>query len=1072
MQKLQDAVSSGTPGRPLRLSSGQDPANRGLVRFKKVASMVCQWIAERGNLPHTLTKDECPWLLLTPQSLAKEFEKAELGHQVVAAPQQVRDWYQTLAKRANFDQGKLEAVPFQGLQHGGIEAVVGVLRCCISDVAPHEAAGLLGLPVIPTSDGRLITTGSTAVGNVLVTADVATVGFLTGGAAVCAHPLATPLLKPFARNADSAAQLCIRELNPAVMAELIRTSIPALCTKKGVVQWDASVGTPVSEAWVRMLFHWLEKQKTKVEVYSTSFTGIAILPTFTTKPGVHTYKSLLLAQELADCVLRRPLVSATDAAAGSNGGGGGGGGANDGNAATLPALTAGEAQAMGASHTRVLDLLVRIGVPVLQDEYEVPDACGVRTFAPQAAVEVLSRILKLSKQQKEFPLKLDFSWLKAPDVNALLKYFAAAGLAQDHLELLRSFPIFEVATPKAGEPRFVPIEGVHNVRLLPLFAPSVELDSGCFLKAKPGCEHLYQSLGIVPLLQNELYTNHIFPRFPTMTNDARLEAMTEVRMALPQLYAENKAFETVLRELAWVQVSTRSAHLYKCHELFDRSEMVFRDFFPDRVPPSTMASWVPFMLELGLQKKISRELALQCANRAAEQQDPVKGRYIIRHVVEQLEELCAGDEAEVNRFLDTFSALPLVAGYEVHVFGPPLTSVEQQARTEPLLPLNQVALKEDWLLCWTVRPVMAESVVVGYLTIAQRAAVTERLRIQPVQLPTMLDHLTTMCSLAERTPPTTASQRFTLKKAIGLCYEIIAQKVDSNPDMIRAALADKKCLLLDDAFAARDKLVFVSPSMLYFELDYVLTGFAYQFSLVDSSLSQLYAWRKVAGLLGVKQRPALADLTAMLVQVNGNSAQGRPLDADGVELVINVLKSIPDDTSPVLLGDVLAPDAHGRLAPINRLVLNDASWLQSRIDSTKLAIAHPRLAKIPVVSAGIELLSKAVREVLMPGFTPVAAPPNPKVDRWSNTLSSAWFREGLRRILGDRPGDTIQHADKLRAARMSVFQLANLRLSAVQELRSRFVLVRTGEDITIEAAGSKGLVDGAVIRFSDPFVCS
>jgi hypothetical protein len=51
-----------------------DPANRGIVRFRKIASLVCQWIAERGNLPHTLAKDQCPWLVQAPTSLQAEFE--------------------------------------------------------------------------------------------------------------------------------------------------------------------------------------------------------------------------------------------------------------------------------------------------------------------------------------------------------------------------------------------------------------------------------------------------------------------------------------------------------------------------------------------------------------------------------------------------------------------------------------------------------------------------------------------------------------------------------------------------------------------------------------------------------------------------------------------------------------------------------------------------------------------------------------------------------------------------------------------------------------------------------------
>ena len=556
-----------------------------------------------------------------------------------------------------------------------------------------------------------------------------------------------------------------------------------------------------------------------------------------------------------------------------------------------------------------------------------------------------------------------------------------------------------------------------------------------------------------------------------MTVDMRMQAMADVRLSLAQLCAEDPDFMTKLKDLPWVQLKTTDRRLYRCNELFDRNELVFRDFFPDRIPPRSMSEWVPFMIELGLQKQMSRTLALQCAKLAAEVGDPVKGRYIIRSVVEQLEELCQGDAGDVDRFLDEFTSLPLVSGYKVSIFGTPPTSAANGK--EPLLPLNQVALKEEWLICWTMRPVMADSVVTGYLSQTMRAAVTERLRIRPVELSEMLQHLVQMCALADETPPVTSSQKFTLRKAIGLCYEIIAQKADTNAEQIKDALAGKKCLMLDDVFTPTDAMVFVTSDMLYFDLKHVLSGYGYQFSLVDSSLSQLSAWHKLATLLGVRRRPLFADLQAMLhdirdaharrhqeLQQRGKVSNGR-LSSTQIELVVSILSAVPEDTSHADLQELLAVDDSGRMLQIKELVLNDADWLESRIDASKLAIASSRLSKIPTISAMIEPLSRAVHESLQPGFAPVPAPTNPKVERWSSTITSTWFREGVRRILSDRPGDTVEMSDKKSAARIAVYQLANLQLSAVNELQSKFVLARSGVDVTKEPLGSMGLVVGA-----------
>lgn len=494
MQNLNNlmAGSSGGGGRdvggqvrPLRSYSHEDPNNNGIIRFRKIAKLICQWIAERGNLPSTLTKDECPWLLLAPHSLSREFKKADEGLQVDALPQNVRVFYQKLAERLKFTASPLHQAPFNGLRDGGVEAVVGVLRYCTTGVAPHDAKALVGLPIIPSSDGMLVKTGTQTI---IVTSDVATVGFLTGGAAVCAHPLATPLLQPFARNAEAAKLLKVQELDTAVLGDVLRQSVPAVAGKDAnVIDWEPSTGTPVAESWIRMLFRWLDKHGAGAAVYSNDLKGLAIFPAFTITKGAYVYRSLLLTPQLAPCILRRPLgtsigVGSSRDAAKNN--------VTSGTTTTTGGGAAGavgdETPAMGASHTRVLDLLVRIGIPVLQDGYAVPEASQVKTFSPLATLEVMSSIIALGKKS---PLQLDFTWLKSADVDELLRYFAAAGLTQDSLELLRRLPIFELANPpKKQEPqkKFVSIEGLSNVRLLPLFAPKCDLNNaGCFLKAKP-----------------------------------------------------------------------------------------------------------------------------------------------------------------------------------------------------------------------------------------------------------------------------------------------------------------------------------------------------------------------------------------------------------------------------------------------------------------------------------------------------------------------------------------------------------------------------------------------------------
>ena len=44
-------------------------------------------------------------------------------------------------------------------------------------------------------------------------------------------------------------------------------------------------------------------------------------------------------------------------------------------------------------------------------------------------------------------------------------------------------------------------------------------------------------------------------------------------------------------------------------------------------------------------------------------------------------------------------------------------------------------------------------------------------------------------------------------------------------------------------------------------------------------------------------------------------------------------------------------------------------------------------------------------------------------------IASTWFRDGLRRLLGDRPGDSDAWRSELQHARVSVFRLADIQVS-------------------------------------------
>lgn len=64
-------------------------------------------------------------------------------------------------------------------------------------------------------------------------------------------------------------------------------------------------------------------------------------------------------------------------------------------------------------------------------------------------------------------------------------------------------------------------------------------------------------------------------------------------------------------------------------DVVDPVNKLFRTFFPSRVVPREMTSWLPFLRELGMKTEFDRAAFLVCARQAASEQDSVKGPALV-----------------------------------------------------------------------------------------------------------------------------------------------------------------------------------------------------------------------------------------------------------------------------------------------------------------------------------------------------------------------------------------------------------------------------------------------------------
>ena len=765
--------------------------------------------------------------------------------------------------------------------------------------------------------------------------------FLSRGKAVCAHPLAMPLLQPFLGDDAVSDKLQLFEFGAKAMAKLLAEILPAQCATESMVGWGGEVGAAVSEAWLGQFYRWFAKLNDKNNANPASlaaFAAFTLLPVHTTTAS-GMKESNLLACKHAGHTLRRTLKPASSGAGQ-------------------------QVESMGSDHVRVLDLLGRVGVPLLQEGFHVPQYVGVPMFTPQSSLEVLTSIMALPQGQpgqqgqpgkpgKKGRQWLRFDRLSGEEIDWLLEFYASAGLARDHLNLLKRLPIFELSHSTKASPRFITIaDKGEEVRLLPEFAPPVKLN-GIFLKNKPSVERLYTTLGIIPQPKTEMYLLHVFPLFATMGDADILRHMSDVRACLLQLCAEDDQFMRRLHELEWVRIGDR---LLSCPNMYDPSQRMFKDFFPSRTPPAKFQDWIPFMYELGLQKEIGREQILECGVIAADNGNHTQARNVLRYVVENMDDLTEGETGEVDAWLDQLTGLKLAATYDGDITKPSYYMSTGKSK-RPLIPLRDVVPKELMNLCFTTLPVLDVmfSTLHGgkYVTVEKKDRLGKLLRMKRPNLGHVLDHVVNVSAMrfpnADRVEA--AQAKTNMRSSLAECYEKIIQGMEKHGGLVKDKLAGKRWVLLDASYSVKHSsaLEFATTSEMFLELKDAIPGYAYHYSMVDMSLLQYALWSHLAQLTGVQKRPALQDVARMLASVSAGAGEGGRLKGTDLDLVVSMLNCTPPGASAEAKGKLLAPDHQGVMRPLNTLVLNDAPWLANRIDLDKLPVAHQKLCDVTTV---------------------------------------------------------------------------------------------------------------------------
>ena len=235
----------------------------------------------------------------------------------------------------------------------------------------------------------------------------------------------------------------------------------------------------------------------------------------------------------------------------------------------------------------------------------------------------------------------------------------------------------------------------------------------------------------------------------------------------------------------------------------------------------------------------------------------------------------------------------------------------------------------------------------------------------------------------------------------------------SEPTALQSYLQDAPIVLLESAYS--EAFHFVQPSRVFVDLTYGAPPYAYPLRDVGVSFGRY----RLHSLLDCPRTPTL-DQCATWLEDMSRHANGAPLRpqqlrsaqnlADLAGLKIAYGSATLPGTRPLPL-----PDREGRLQPSTHLLVDDAPWLDGRVDKSGtgyIPVVHSSLTTSTALRLGARRLSSAVMELpdgpltpVAPGdlerlLGPAAAPAlNSQLVVWNTNLRARALRVSVRRAV-------------------------------------------------------------------------
>jgi len=187
-----------------------------------------------------------------------------------------------------------------------------------------------------------------------------------------------------------------------------------------------------------------------------------------------------------------------------------------------------------------------------------------------------------------------------------------------------------------------------------------------------------------------------------------------------------------------------------------------------------------------------------------------------------------------------------------------------------------------------------------------------------------------------------------------------------------------------------------------------------------------------------------------------------------VKIAFSERNYVSVEIQPQELAKCPLPDKGGILSSPTAMVFDDAPWLKSRLDTTKLPLVHPNISDECAAWYGVVPLSKGIKEI-PDEVTPldeslVPAEVRKSLELWTHNISSTAFRYSVLRAGSHAHNKTArQFSEAQLSARLKA--LRRVRMVAAKNIKSKFLLTvsssspgEKGKDVTGASGGSPALL--------------